>query len=74
MFVVPKKTSTIYARVPDELKEEFKAALDKLGLGESFFLRSAAEALVKLVREKKDVSLPVRVMDVESRRKLEEIR
>lgn len=64
----PKKNSIIYGRVPESLKSDFKRSLAAIGITEAFFVRASAEALVVLVKEKKELSLPIRLLDVESKR------
>lgn len=69
METEPKKTATIYSRVPETLKTEFKQALEAVGLAEAFFLRKAAEALVHHVRAGDDLALPIRLLTVEQKLK-----
>jgi len=65
----PKKTTNIYARVPDELKQDFKRALARLEFSEAFFMRAAAEALIKLTDSGEDLALPIRLMTVQEKQK-----
>ena len=64
----PKKTTTIYSRVPEEFKMEFKKSLNKLGFTEAFFLRAAAEALNHHVQHGEDLALPIRLLTVDNKR------
>jgi hypothetical protein len=74
MSFEPKKTTSIYTRVPEAFKADFKRCLATLGITESFFVRVASEALVELVKSKRDLALPVRLLDVESKQTLERVK
>lgn len=65
---LPKKTTTIYARVPDDLKAQFRDALARLGFTEAFYVRAVAEALIAHVAAGDDLSLPIRLLTVDQRR------
>lgn len=60
-------TVNIYARVPVELKKDFKRALQTLGFSEAFFVRATAEAVIALTRGSDDLALPIRLLTVQER-------
>lgn len=60
----PKKTSQIYAMLPDGVKIELREPVRSVGMSESAFLRACAEALIVAVRDKERISLPVLLVTV----------
>ena len=61
----PKKTSQIYAMVPDELKKELREAVSTIGMTESSFLRACSESLILVVKNRKTLTLPIRLLTLE---------